>query len=124
MQLSPLKDFGKALLQTKSSPIFFSYKLSERKPLFEIAQCHGSFRHVARPIPAFDNIQTLLSPIIFFTSMCFESKTRVSALVPCVLELHLELRRFISMGKCWNTKYRGISVVIVPYIRDNSVCTG
>ena len=33
----PLKDFGKALLKTKSSPIFFSYKLSERKPLFEIA---------------------------------------------------------------------------------------
>ena len=34
-----VKDFGKALLKTKSSPIFFSYKLSERKPLFEIAQC-------------------------------------------------------------------------------------
>ena len=33
-----VKDFGKALLKTKSSPIFFSYKLSERKPLFEIAQ--------------------------------------------------------------------------------------
>ena len=50
-------------------------------------------------------IQTLhvVSPIIVFTSMCFESKTRVSALVPCV---------------------QGISVVIVPYIRDNSVCTG
>ena len=32
-----VKDFGKALLKTKSSPIFFSYKLSERKPLFEIA---------------------------------------------------------------------------------------
>ena len=69
-------------------------------------------------------IQTLMSPINVFTSMCFESKTRVSALVPCVLKLHLELRRFISIGKCWNTKYRGISVVIVPYIRDNSVCTG
>ena len=36
-----VKNFGKALLKTKSSPIFFSYKLSERKPLFEIAQCHG-----------------------------------------------------------------------------------
>ena len=34
-----VKDFGKALLKTKSSPIFFSYELSERKPLFEIAQC-------------------------------------------------------------------------------------
>ena len=34
-----VKDFGKALLKTKSSPIFFSYKLSERKPLFEIALC-------------------------------------------------------------------------------------
>ena len=34
-----VKDFGKALLKTKSSPIFFSYKLSERKPLFEIAHC-------------------------------------------------------------------------------------
>ena len=32
-----VKDFGEALLKTKSSPIFFSYKLSERKPLFEIA---------------------------------------------------------------------------------------
>ena len=26
-----VKDFGKALLKTKSSPSFFSYKLSERK---------------------------------------------------------------------------------------------
>ena len=34
-----VKDFGKALLKTKSSPFFFSYKLSERKPLFEIALC-------------------------------------------------------------------------------------
>ena len=34
-----VKDFGKELLKTKSSPIFFSTKLSERKPLFEIAQC-------------------------------------------------------------------------------------
>ena len=34
-----VKDFGKTLLKTKSSPIFFSYKLSERKPLFKIAQC-------------------------------------------------------------------------------------
>ena len=34
-----LLDFGKALLKTKSSPIFFSYKLSKRKPLFEITQC-------------------------------------------------------------------------------------
>ena len=34
-----VKDFGKALSKTKSSPIFFSYKLSERKPLFEIAHC-------------------------------------------------------------------------------------
>ena len=34
-----VKDFGKALLKTKSSPIFFSYKLSERKPLFEIVHC-------------------------------------------------------------------------------------
>ena len=60
-----------------------------------------------------------------FTSMCFESKKWVSStLVPCILELHLELRRFGSMGKSWNTKYRGTSVVIVPYIRDNSVCTG
>ena len=32
-----VKGFGKTLLKTKSSPIFFSYKLSERKPLFEIA---------------------------------------------------------------------------------------
>ena len=34
-----VEDFGKALLKTKSSPIFFSYKHSERKPLFEIAHC-------------------------------------------------------------------------------------
>ena len=34
-----VKDFNKALLKTKSSPIFFSYKLSERKSLFEIAHC-------------------------------------------------------------------------------------
>ena len=33
-----VKYLGKALLKTKSSPIFFSYKLSKRKPLFEIAQ--------------------------------------------------------------------------------------
>ena len=43
-----VKDFGKALLKTKSSPIFFSYKLSERKPLFEIAQCHAW--HVAEKV--------------------------------------------------------------------------
>ena len=36
-----VKDFGKALIKTKSSPIFFSYKLSGRKPLFEIALCQG-----------------------------------------------------------------------------------
>ena len=34
-----VKDFGKASLKTKSSPIYFSYKLSKRKPLFEIALC-------------------------------------------------------------------------------------
>ena len=39
-----VKDFGKALLKTKSSPIFFSYKLSERKPLFEIAQSRKSLQ--------------------------------------------------------------------------------
>ena len=44
-------------------------------------------------------------------------------LVPCVLELYLELRRFMSMGKCWNTKCRGTSIVIVPYIRHNAVHT-
>ena len=33
------KDFGKALSKTKSSPLFFSYKLSKGKPLFEFAQC-------------------------------------------------------------------------------------
>ena len=38
-----VKDFGKALLKTKSSPIFFSYKLSERKQLFEIAHCNKKF---------------------------------------------------------------------------------
>ena len=38
-----VKDFGKALLKTKSSQIFFSYKLSERKPLFEIARSHDTF---------------------------------------------------------------------------------
>ena len=43
-----VKNFGKALLKTKSSPIFFSYKLSERKPLFEIAQCHEW--HVAEKV--------------------------------------------------------------------------
>ena len=59
----------------------------------------------------------------FFTSMCFESKKWVSMLVPCVLELYLELRRFMSMGKCCNTKYRGTSIVIVPYIRHNAVHT-
>ena len=60
--------------------------------------------------------------------MCFESKTRVSALVPCVLELHLKLRRFISMGKCWNTKYRESALLLcrtyatIAYVRDNAVC--
>ena len=44
-------------------------------------------------------------------------------LVPCVLELYLELRRFMSIGKCWNTKYRGTSMVIVPYIHHNAVHT-
>ena len=39
-----VKDFGKALLKTEYSPIFFSYKLSERKPLFEIAHCIHSLR--------------------------------------------------------------------------------
>ena len=34
-----VRDFGKALLKTESSPIFFSYKLSKRKPLFEMAYC-------------------------------------------------------------------------------------
>ena len=39
-----VKDFGKALLKTKSSPIFFSYKLSERKPLFqECQECPGTY---------------------------------------------------------------------------------
>ena len=50
-----VKDFGKALLKTKSSPIFFSYELSERKPLFEIAQCISTkllhvFLHTFFPI--------------------------------------------------------------------------
>ena len=36
-----VKDLSTALLKTKSSPIFFSYKLSKRKPLFEIAQCQN-----------------------------------------------------------------------------------
>ena len=48
-----------------------------------------------------------------------ESKKWVSTLlIPCVQELHLELRQFRSMGKCWITKYRGTGVVNVPYIRD------
>ena len=34
-----VKDFGKVLLKTKSFPIFFSYKLSESKLLYEIALC-------------------------------------------------------------------------------------
>ena len=38
-----VKDFGKALLKTKSSQIFFSYKLSERKLLFEIAHYISQF---------------------------------------------------------------------------------
>ena len=45
-----VKYFGKALLKTKSSPIFFSYKLSERKPLFEITQSSkkvlGTLKHL------------------------------------------------------------------------------
>ena len=40
-----VKDFDKALLKTKSSPIFFSYKLSERKPLFGIAQLITEIRN-------------------------------------------------------------------------------
>ena len=64
-----------------------------------------------------------------FTSMCFESKKWVSStLVPCILELHLELRRFGSMGKSWNTKYRGPALLLcrtyatIAYVRDNAVC--
>ena len=40
-----VKDFGKALLKTKSSPIFFWYKLSRRKQSFEIANCPIRPRH-------------------------------------------------------------------------------
>ena len=60
--------------------------------------------------------------------MCFESKTRVSALVPCELELYLELRRFISMGEVLEYQIQGNQRVIVPYtyatiayVRDNAV---
>ena len=73
-------------------------------------------------------IQTLMSPIIFFTSMCFESKTWVSALVPCVPEFHRELRRFISIGKCGipNTGESALllcrTYATIPYVRDNAVC--
>ena len=73
-------------------------------------------------------IQTLMSPIIFFTSTCFESKTRVSALVPCVLELHLELRRFIEWGSAGipNTGESALllcrTYATIAYVRDNAVC--
>ena len=60
--------------------------------------------------------------------MYFESKTRMSTLVPCPLELHLELRRFRSMGKYWNTKYRESALLLcriyatIAYVRDKAVC--
>ena len=87
---------------------------------------YGSFSHVRSAMSIDQSLLLIIQKLTninvaeSFTSMCFESKKWVSStLVPCILELHLELRRFGSMGKSWNTKYRGTSVVIVPYIRDN-----
>ena len=101
-----------------------------RRP-FSRVSWYGSFSHVRSPMSIDQSLLLIIQKLTninvaeSFTSMCFESKKWVSStLVPCILELHLELRRFGSMGKSWNTKYRGASVVIVPYIRDNSVCTG
>ena len=76
------------------------FVLYKKVVLYE--QCSGSFRHVGRQILAFVSTNINVADQ-FFTSMCFESKKWVSMLVPCVLELYLELRRFTSMGKCWNT---------------------
>ena len=75
-------------------------------------------------------IQTLMSPIFFFfSSMCFESKTRVSTLVPCVVELHLELRRFRSWWGSAGIRNTGESALLlcrtyatIAYVRDNAVC--
>ena len=61
-----VKDFGKALLKTKSSPIFFSYKLSERKPLFEIAQCTGRDVFFRSPFWTFYLLLLLLLLLVFF----------------------------------------------------------
>ena len=62
-----VKDFGNALLKTKSFPIFFSYKLSERKLLFEIAHCisNKTFTNQRRNINYTKDGQKLLA-IIFF----------------------------------------------------------
>ena len=89
---------------------------------------YGSFSHVRSAMSIDQSLLLIIQKLTninvaeSFTSMCFESKKWVSStLVPCILELHLELRRFGSMGKSWNTKYRGTSVVIVPYIRDMTI---
>ena len=64
----------------------------------------------------------------FCTSMCFESKKWVIMLVPCVLELYLELRRFMPMGKCWIPNKGKPAWLLcrtyatMPYIRHNAVC--
>ena len=40
-----VKDFGKALLKTKSSPIFFSYKLSERNRYLKLPNVPNDIRY-------------------------------------------------------------------------------
>ena len=55
-------------------------------------------RHIYGIIRHMQGLYTNINVAHSFTSICFESKKWVSStLVPCILEAHLELRRFGSM---------------------------
>ena len=112
-----------------NSPVTIIFRLVGPTRRYE--QCRGSFSHVDRPIHAFDNTNINVADHFFFSHPCVLNqrvKTRLSSLVPCALELHLELRRFRSMGKYWNTKYRESALLLcriyatIAYVRGNAVC--
>ena len=95
-----VKDFGKALLKTKSSLIFFSYKLSERKPLFEIAHCErdrcGQINRVKHVVKS--------------SFVSHESGVNRDAKFPGILRVvnfHREYWEFCgnigNFGECWET---------------------
>ena len=72
-----VKDFGKALLKTKSSSIFFSYKLSERKPLFEIAQWMDI--HQTQPVDYLGSAVNYFSIVLHYIKqiICFALKVSI-----------------------------------------------